>query len=72
MTLFQARLALIGLKFEAKTGMKMSSKVNTKKLVAEALGLPVKTKYPVLIAALEQSIKNTEEGIAKGEIVAES
>lgn len=60
LTLFQAKLALIGLRFEHKSGMKMTSKVNTKKLVAEALGLPVRSKYPVLIEALEAAIKETE------------
>ena len=29
MTLFQAKMALTGLKFELKTGLKMSGKVNT-------------------------------------------
>lgn len=42
MTLFQARIALIGLRFEIKTGMLMTDprKANTYRLVATALGYP--------------------------------
>ena len=42
MTLFQARIALIGLRFELKTGMLMTDprKANTYRLVATALGYP--------------------------------
>lgn len=64
LSLFQARIALLGLRFEHKTGMKMTSKVNTKKLVAGALGMSSRTKYPELIEALEAAIKTTEEAEA--------
>lgn len=61
LTLFQAKFLLIGLKFEAKTGMKMSGKVNSKQIAASALGLPSRSKYPVLIEALKLSIHETEK-----------
>jgi hypothetical protein len=69
MNLFQARLALIALRFELKTGMLMTArnKVNTYRVVATALGYPSKAKpsKETLIAELEASIKNTEEIMAK-------
>lgn len=65
MTLFQARIALIGLKFEAKTGMKMTGKVNTYRLVATALGYPksARPSKETLIERLEQSIAYTESNL---------
>ena len=69
MNLFQARLALIALRFELKTGMLMTArnKVNTYRVVATALGYSSKAKpsKETLIAELEASIKNTEEIMAK-------
>lgn len=62
MTLFQAKLALIGLRFEAKTGMKMTSKVNTYRMVATALGYPknARPSKEQLITELEAAIVETE------------
>ena len=60
-SLLQAKILLSGLKFEAKTGMKMSRHVNSKQIAASALGLSPRSKYPVLIAALEESIAHTEK-----------
>jgi hypothetical protein len=62
MTLFQAKLALIGLRFEAKTGMKMTSKVNTYRMVATALGYPknARPNKEQLIIELEAAIAETE------------
>lgn len=62
MTLFQARIALIGLRFEAKTGMKMTGKVNTYRMVADALGYPKKARpsKEQLIQELEVAIAETE------------
>lgn len=62
MTLLQLKVALTGLKFEAKTGMKMTNKVNTYRWVATALGYPVKArpKVTVLIAELEALIGEYE------------
>lgn len=60
LNLFQAKMLLIGLKFEGKTGMKMTSKVNSKKLAADLLGLPVRSKYPVLIEGMKEAIHATE------------
>jgi len=62
MTLFQARIALIGLRFEAKTGLKMTNKVNTYRLVANALGYPknARPSKQELIQNLELAIAETE------------
>jgi len=61
LSLFQAKILLSGLKLEAKRGMKMSRHVNSKQIAASALGLSPRSKYPVLIAALEESIAHTEK-----------
>lgn len=65
MTLFQAKIALIGLRTEARSGMKMTSKVNTYRLVATALGYPAKARPNInqLIVELEAAIAETEEGL---------
>ena len=62
MTLFQARIALIGLRAEARTGLKMTNKVNTYRLVADALGYPKKARpsKEQLIQELEVAIAETE------------
>jgi hypothetical protein len=60
LSLMQARMLVIGLEFEKKTGMKMSGKVNSKRIAAEALGLPTRTKIDVLIAGLKEAIRYTE------------
>jgi hypothetical protein len=60
LNLLQARLLVTGLKFEAKTGMKMSGKVNSKRIAAQALGLPTRSTYEVLISGLEEAIRLTE------------
>jgi hypothetical protein len=62
MTLFQAKIALTGLKFELKTGMKMSSKVNTYRIVATALGYPknARPSKEQLIRELEAAIVETQ------------
>lgn len=62
MTLFQAKIALTGLKFQARTGMKMTSKVNTYRLVATALGYPAKARPSLeqLIRELEAAIVDTQ------------
>ena len=62
MTLFQARIALIGLRAEARTGLKMTSKVNTYRMVADALGYPKKARpsKEQLIQELEVAIAETE------------
>jgi hypothetical protein len=62
MTLFQARIALIGLRFEAKTGMKMTGKVNTYRMVANALGYSKKAR-----PSKEELIQNLELVIAQTE-----
>ena len=62
MTLFQARIALIGLQFEAKTGMKMTSKVNTYRMVADALGYPKRSR-----PSKEELIENLQLAIAETE-----
>lgn len=62
MTLFQAKIALTGLKLQARTGLKMSSKVNTYRLVAAALGYSPKQRPSLqqLIEELEVAIADTE------------
>lgn len=40
MTLLQLKVALIGLDLETRTGMKMTSKVNTYRIVADYFGFP--------------------------------
>jgi len=62
MTLFQAKIALIALRFEAKSGMKMSSKVNTYRKVADVLGYPknARPSKEQLIRELEAAIVETE------------
>ena len=62
MTLFQARIALIGLRFEARSGMKMTNKVNTYRMVADALGYPKKAR-----PSKEELIQNLELAIAETE-----
>lgn len=61
LTLFQAKMLVIGLKFELKSGLKMSGKVNSKRIAAQALGLPTRTKTEVLIESLENVIQKTEK-----------
>jgi hypothetical protein len=76
MNLLQARLALIALRFEAKTGMLMTAKnkVNTYRVVATALGYGPKSKPKIadLISGLEASIKHTEELLAKEQETAQA
>jgi len=62
MTLFQAKMLLTGLKFEAKTGMKMTSKVNTYRIAADILGYPKNSRpsKEQLIRELEAAIVETE------------
>lgn len=62
MTLFQAKMALIALKFEVKSGMKMSGKVNTYRMVADILGYPknARPNKEQLINELEMAIAETE------------
>jgi len=61
-TMLQLHVALIGLRFEAKTGMKMSGKVNTYRWVADVLGYPSKARptKAELIANLEEFISRVE------------
>lgn len=62
MTLLQANVALMGLKLQAKTGMKLTSKANIYRMVADALGYPSKSRpsIPTLIEQLEQAIADTK------------
>ena len=68
MTLLQAQVALSGLKLQARTGMKLTNKVNVYRFVADALGYPSKSRpsLDVLIQQLEQAIADTkaEAGLA--------
>ena len=61
MTLLQAQVALTGLKLQAKTGMKLTNKVNVYRMVANALGYPSKSRpsLPTLIQQLEVAINET-------------
>jgi hypothetical protein len=61
MTLFQARIALIGLRAEVNSGLKMTNKVNTYRMVADALGYPRKARptKQELIQGLELAIAKT-------------
>jgi hypothetical protein len=61
MTLLQAQVALSGLKLQAKTGMKLTNKVNIYRMVANALGYPSNSRpsIPTLIEQLEQAINDT-------------
>jgi hypothetical protein len=61
-TMLQLKMALMGLKFEARTGMKMSAKVNTYRWVADVLGYPrnVKPSKQTLILELEHLISRLE------------
>ena len=62
-SLFQARILLIGLKFERDSGMKMTSKVNSFRLAANVLGYPKNKRpsYEVLIKGIEEGIAETEK-----------
>ena len=62
MTLLQANVALMGLKLQARTGMKLTNKVNVYRMVATALGYPSKSRpsIPTLIEQLEQAIAHTK------------
>lgn len=62
MTLLQAQVALSGLKLQARTGMKLTNKVNVYRFVADALGYPSKSRpsIPTLIQQLEQAIADTK------------
>jgi hypothetical protein len=62
MTLLQATVALSGLKLQAKTGMKLTNKVNIYRMVANALGYPSKSRPSLqeLIANLELAIEDTK------------
>ena len=48
LTMFQLKLLILGLRFEAKTGMLMTSptKVNSAKMAKEFLGIPIKKRIP--------------------------
>ena len=63
MTLLQLKVLLIGLKFEARSGMKMTSKVNTYRLAASVLGYPVKARpaKAELIEGLERLVNERME-----------
>lgn len=65
MTLFQAKLALIALRLEAKSGIKMCSpsKVNTYRLTATALGYPKNSRPSIhtLVTQLEEAIAYSEK-----------
>jgi len=62
MTLLQAQLALSGLKLQARTGMKLTNKVNVYRMVANTLGYPSKSRPSLqeLIANLELAIEDTK------------
>ena len=62
MTLLQANVALMGLKLQAKTGMKLTNKANIYRMVANALGYPSNSRpsLPTLIQQLEQAIADTK------------
>lgn len=62
MTLLQANVALMGLKLQAKTGMKLTNKANIYRMVADTLGYPSKSRpsIPTLIQQLEQAIADTK------------
>lgn len=64
MTLLQARLALIGLRLEVKTGIKMTDprKANPYRMAATALGYPknARPRKELLIEQLEEAIRYTE------------
>ena len=62
MNLLQATVALSGLKLQAKTGMKLTNKVNVYRMVANALGYPSKSRPSLqeLIANLELAIEDTK------------
>ena len=65
MTLLQANVALMGLKLQAKTGMKLTNKANIYRMVANALGYPSNSRpsLPTLIQQLEQAIEDTKAQI---------
>jgi hypothetical protein len=67
LSVFQLRILITGLKFEAKTGMKMSSKVNSSLIAKSFLGLPLNSrpKKEHLIAALEQVLAEAEMELSK-------
>lgn len=62
MTLLQAQVALSGLKLQAKTGMKLTNKVNVYRMVANSLGYPRNSRPSIatLITQLEQAIIDTK------------
>jgi hypothetical protein len=61
-TMLQLKMALTGLRFEARTGIKMTAKVNTYRWVADVLGYPrnAKPSKQTLILELEALISNLE------------
>lgn len=62
LTLLQLRVLITGLKFEAKTGMKMSGKVNSALIAKRFLGHPDKAriKKDVLVEELERVLTDVE------------
>ena len=62
LTLLQLKVLITGLKFEAKTGMRMSGKVNSYAIAKSFLGLPKNSrpKKDELIEALQQVLTDVE------------
>lgn len=56
LTILQLRVLITGLKFEAKTGMKMTNRVNSSLIAKRFLGIPDKSrvKKEDLVKQLEQ------------------
>jgi hypothetical protein len=69
LSMLQLRLLIIGLRFEKKTGMLMTSpsKANSAKIAKAFLGLPVNKKIDkgVLADMLEQAKNEAEKAIAE-------
>lgn len=66
LTLLQLKVLITGLKFEAKTGMKMTNKVNSSLIAKRFLGIPEKarTKKEVLVEQLERVLATELESIS--------